>query len=317
MAFGSGQLIEDTDYTTVYNKIAAVYGRNDDGYGQTMAANPAANNVTIYAAEWQNLRSYVLNSRVHQIGTSATLNAINAGDIINYTNHLAQINTMADACVIDKRVLHSTQYSEETNRLTSNYNTATGNWGPVQRLRHDVQITGFNMNGDGTERGLRYFFNSGGSMKFRFSLTGGSGPKFTDWSNLMSNIGTITLNYNSISAGQGNQSAFTGGFDNIGTTQIEIYKRNTITGTVYSENYFNILAYRLPSSGMIIFNFNWYDMDTGDQRPIVGSGPAGPAVDEQVTGTMNSAIDHIRATGSYVSVEPPSYAIINTGWQVV
>ena len=314
MAFGAGQLIEDTDYTTVYNKIAAVYGRNDDGYGQTMAANPAANNVTIYAAEWQNLRNYVLNSRVHQIGTAATLNAINTGDVINYANHLGAINTMADACVVGKRTIHSTQYSEEANQLTGTYNTATGNWGPVQRLSYSVQITGADMNGDGKERGLRYFFNSGGSMKFRFSLTGGSGPKFTDWSNLMANIGTITLNYNSISAGQGNQSAFTGGFDNIGTTQIEIYKRNTITGTVYSENYFNILAYRQPINGMIFFNFNWYDMDTGDQR---GGVLPGPAVDEQVTGTMNSAIDQIRATGSYVQVASPSYAIINTGWVVL
>jgi len=315
MAFGTGQLIEDTDYTTVYNKIAAVYGRNDDGYGQTMAANPAANNVTIYAAEWQNLRSYVLNSRVHQIGTGATLNSIAVGDVIHYTNHLGQINTMADACVIDKRVIHSTQYSEETNRLTSSYNTATGNWGPVRLLTCRITVTGANMNGDGASRGLKYFFNSGGSLKFRFSLTGGSGPKFTDWSNLMSNIGTVTFNHNSISASLGNQASSPVGFDNLGSLTFNIYKRFTTTGTVYSENYFSIGANN--DNGVMNFYFQWVDDDAGDQRPITGAGPAGPAVDEQVTGTMNSAIDHIRATGSYVSVEPPSYAIINTGWVVL
>jgi hypothetical protein len=111
MALGQGQLVEDTDYTSIYNKIAAVYGRNDTGYGQTMAANPAANDVTISAAEWQNLRNYVLNSRVHQIGTTATLTAINAGDVITYSTGPQAINAMADLCVTNNRTIHSSQYS--------------------------------------------------------------------------------------------------------------------------------------------------------------------------------------------------------------
>lgn len=311
MAFGSGQLIEDTDYTSVYNKIAAVYGRNDDGYGQTMAANPAANNVTINAAEWQNLRSYVLNSRVHQIGTSATLTAISTGDVINYANHLGAINTMADACVIDKRVIHSSQYSEETNRLTTSYNTATGNWGPVRLLTCRITVTGADMNGDGATRGLKYFFNSGGALKFRFSLTGGSGPKFTDWSNLMSNIGTVTFNHNSISASLGNQASSPVGFNSLGSLTFNIYKRFTQSGTVYSENYFSISADN--SNGVINFYFQWADDDTGDQRP--GFLP-GPGVDEQVTGTMNVAVDQIRATGIYVNVSTPAYALVGSGWSL-
>lgn len=301
MAFGTGQIIEDTDYTTVYNKIFNVYGRNDDGYGQIMAANPVGNNIVIYHTEWQNLRSYVLNSRIHQIGAGPTLTSINQGDIIHYVNHLGAINTMADSCVTNKRAIHSTQYSSE-NDLFSNSTTFSWGGGGNNRLNYAFTMTGANQHGDGAERGLRYFFNAGGVFKIRFTLSGGSGRKFTNWQNLFSNIGTITINHNSIN-GSGNAISPPAGFYGIATnnSQVEIYKRFTSGEAVYSENYLLLKAQR-DGAGGFRFALNLVDADAGDQTG------AGAPQDEYVTGTTGIVISQDRPTGSYVSVLSPSYA---------
>jgi hypothetical protein len=299
MAFGTGEIIEDTDYTTVYNKIFNVYGRNDDGYGQIMAANPVGNNIIIYATEWQNLRSYVLNSRIHQIGTSATLNSISQGDVIHYANHLGQINTMANACVTDKRAIHSLQYSTEE-KFT---NTTTFTWGGgnQNRLNYAFYMQGANQHSDGAERGLRYFFNAGGVFKIRFTLTGGSGRKFNNWVALFNNIGTITINHNSIS-GAGNVISPPAGFYGIPTnnTQVEIFKRFASGESVYTENYLLLKAQR-DGAGIFRFALNLVDADTGDKTG------EGPAVDENVSGTTGIVVSQDRPSGSYVNVETPTY----------
>lgn len=314
MAFGQGQLVEDTDYTSVYNKIVPVYGRNDTGYGQTMAANPAANDVVISATEWQNLRNYVLNSRVHQIGTSATLASISSGDIITYATQLQAINTMADACVTNNKVIHSSQYSTPAEGTSASSITSWGGGGSTGRLSLTIRVTGADMNSDGQERGLKYFFNAGGVLKLRFSLTSlpasndASYSKSLNWQTLMTNVSTITINHNSVS-GSGNSVTPPAGFYGLtlGGSAVEIYRRNASGENVYTENYFNITAQRF--SGYIDFKCTWYDIDTGDQRPGF---LAGPAEDEPVKGTMNSFYTQDHASGSYVSVSPVLYSIPTT-----
>lgn len=312
MAFGSGQLIENEDYNTVYNRIRQVYGRTDSGYGMPMyyeGDNPRANNETIFASEWQNLRAYVLNSRVHQIGTGATLNSISAGDIINYTNHLGQINTMSTACVTDNRAIHSTQRSIENEKLTTNQTALTLNWGngSPNSLQVFVNIEGPNANGDGKDRGLRYFFNAGGVVKIRFNLSGGIGPKTDNWRTFMTNIGSITMNHNSIS-GSGNLITPPAGFYGLTTSSALIYQRSTAVGSVYSENYIRI--YSSTGGGNLGFTVQWVDADVGDKTG------QGAAVDESVGGTMQVFFDQERATGSYVETPTLSYGTL-ISWQKV
>jgi hypothetical protein len=316
MAFGQGLLVEDTDYTSVYNKIAAVYGRNDTGYGQSMAANPAANDVTISAAEWQNLRNYVLNSRVHQIGTTATLTAINAGDVITYSTGLQAINTMADLCVTNNRAIHSSQFSTPAEASSSSTITSWGGAGSTGKLSLTIRVTGADMNSDGTERGLKYFFNAGGVIKLRFALTGiptsgASYNKSLNWQQLMTNVATITLNHNTIS-GAGNSVAAPAGFYGLtlGGSAVEIYRRNASGQAVYTENYFSITAQRV--SGYVDFKCTWLDADLGDQQ---GGFLPGPAVDEPVSGTMISYYTQDQPSGSYVSVSPVIYTIPTT-WNI-
>jgi hypothetical protein len=312
MGFGVGQLVEAVDYTTVYNKILAVYGRNDTGYGQVMTSNPVANNALILAAHWDELRTYVVNSRIHQVGT-ASLTDVAPTNTIQYS-HLSSYNTMADNCVADNRVIASGQFTPDESKSSGSRTSA---WGQQSANNHVLTatctVTGADMNGDGARRGLRYFFNAGGKIKINCELSGfttasdpagqGKGQK---WSDAFSSAGTIVMDYTQTTASSGTGSSV-GGLD-LSTSDQQIYTKS-LTGVVYSENYFRIWArYSDASETAIIFTIKFYDLDTGDQRPGVFPGPA---VDEAVDGTLTVAFKQDRPSGSYVSVTSPSYSSIS------
>jgi hypothetical protein len=317
MAFGAGQLIEDIDYTTVYNKILAVYGRTDDGYGQLMNSNPVADGVIVYASHWDSLRTYIINSRIHQIGT-ATLTDVDVTSIISYT-HLSSYNTMAENCSSDKRLVANGQFTpDELKTSGTRQSSVSGTWGQQsasnQVLTASFTVTGADMNSDGSRRGLRYFFNAGGKVKFNLSLAGftiaadpsgqGKGQK---WADLFSGAGTIAIDYTQTTCSGSGTTTGIGALE-LSTTDSTIFTK-TVGSGVYSENYFRIFArFSDSSETSIVFTIKCYDLDTGDQR--TGILP-GPAEDEAVDGNLTVAISQDRPSGSYVSVSSPSYSAIS------
>ena len=80
----------------------------------------------------------------------------------------------------------------------------------------------------------------------------------------------------------------------------------------YAENEYEIQARYSVVDGepkVLQFSVRFEDNDAGDQQPVTsGIGPAGPAEDEDVTGTITSTIQQLRATGSNVEVTTPSYS---------
>jgi hypothetical protein len=312
MGFGAGQLIEDVDYTTVYNKISVIYGRNDNGYGQIMNNNPAANNIIVYASHWDDLRTYIVNSRIHQIG-SASLTDVDNTTVISYT-HLSSYNTMADSCATDKFLIANGQYSpDEAKSSATRQSSVSGTWGQQSSNNHVLTatctVTGADMNGDGARRGLRYFFNAGGKIKLSLSLagfTGGVSGKGQKWADLFSGAGVIAMNYTqSTCSGTGTTSNI-GGLD-LTTTDQTIFTK-TVGSGVYSENYFRVWArWSDINETSIVFTIKCYDMDTGDQQ---GGFLPGPAVDEAVDGNLTVAFTQDRPSGSYVSIATPTYSSV-------
>jgi hypothetical protein len=314
MAFGVGQLVEDVDYTTVYNKISSVYGRNDGGYGQLMNSNPVADGLLIYASHWDDLRTYVVNARIHQAG-SASLTDVGNTTIISYS-HLSSYNLMADDCVSAKYTVASGQFTPDEAKAS---NTYTSSWGQQSLSNHVLTATctvsGGDMNGDGARRGLRYFFNAGGKIKINLELSGYSAAtdpamigqgKGDRWAEAFSSAGTIVMDYTQTSASSGTGSGI-GGLD-LTTSDQQIYTKSA-TGVVYSENYFRVWArFSDVSETAIIFTIKCYDLDTGDQRP--GVPPLGPGVDEAVDGNLSVSFKQDRPSGSYVTVASPVYGAV-------
>ena len=82
------------------------------------------------------------------------------------------------------------QYSDTTDANTSQ---RTASWNGL--LTHNVTVA------FGSQNAARFYFNSGGDIRFRVTLTGGTsetGPTqiYTDWSNMFTTMGTITMNHN-------------------------------------------------------------------------------------------------------------------------
>jgi len=317
MSFGQGQLIEDVDYTLVYDKVNAVYGRNDDGYGQVMGNNPAANNAIVYASHWDSLRTYIVNSRIHQIGT-ASLTDVDNTTVISYS-HLSSYNSMADDCVTNKRSIANGQFSpDEAKSSATRQSSVSGTWGQQSANNHVLTatctVTGADMNSDGSRRGLRYFFNAGGKIKISLSLAGftttadpagqGKGQK---WADVFSGAGTIYMDYTqTLCTGTGTTNSI-GGLDLTVTDQTIFTK--TVGSGVYSENYFRVWArWSDVNETGIIFTIKCYDLDTGDAR--AGFLP-GPAVDEAVDGNLTVAFTQDRPSGSYVSISSPTYSAVS------
>ena len=317
MSLGQFQVTEDVDYTTVYDKIAAVYGRNDNGYGQSMNANPAANSIVVTSAQWDDLRTYVTNARIHQAG-SASLTDVSSGDVITFT-HLSSYDTLADTCTTNNRTIAAGQFTpDEAKASATRQSSVSGTWGQQSANNHVLTatctVTGADMNGDGSRRGLRYFFNAGGKIKFALSLTGfttaadpagqGKGQK---WADLFSGAGTISMDYTQTTCSGTGTTSSIGGID-LTTSDQQIFRKDVGSG-VYSENYFIINArFTDVNQTAIIFTLKCYDLDTGDQRP--GTLP-GPAVDEAVDGNLTFSLTQDRPSGSYVSVTTPTYGSIS------
>jgi len=69
----------------------------------------------------------------------------------------------------------------------------------------------------------------------------------------------------------------------------------------YSENRYKIFASAITNGVRI--RMQYQDNDVGDQTGT------GPAVDENVQGTLTSAMSYIRPTGSNVQVDAPTIAL--------
>jgi hypothetical protein len=76
-------------------------------------------------------------------------------------------------------------------------------------------------------------------------------------------------------------------------------QKNAPSGS-YAENRYYIYARRDAGSTQLILTIEFQDNDLGDQVGL------GPAVDENVDGTLNSVIGQFRPSGANVSVTGPT-----------
>ena len=186
MTYSVGGQIQASDYngfvgTTAVNaaysssaaatsKMAALMGvgYGNRGYGQTSAslATVAVGN-TVAAAEWNNLRSAMSAMNTHQ-GSGLTLQPVVSagGTILAEDGTLSRPNISTLITSLDTNRLNaSITDMTVTAALTSSQ--ATGWTGTVQHVFTAVF---------GTVDQARYYFNSGGQIRFSGSNTGATTP---------------------------------------------------------------------------------------------------------------------------------------------
>ena len=281
-----GGTISATDYNTVQSRINTIM--NTD-YGQTLLSSQVSVGEIVTDDVMDNLRTDITKEYVHQAVSNPSITYVDVGDTILAAD-INGYSTLMTTVETNKFNVGSGQTSIEAG--TQSTRTAPGGGGGGGVVTHTCTVN-FTSTTARTQ-----FFNSGGQIRFSASRSGGSGSKNTDWTNMLSAMGTVIFNYTSTTASSGTGSTV-GGLD-LTTTYQQIFIK-TGSGN-YVENDYNIQARYVGSN--IQFQIEFRDDDTGDQQ---GGFKAGSAIDEEVTGTLQSVIQHRRATGSNVQVPAPTY----------
>lgn len=307
MAAGQGQLIQLSDYTTIKNKVDAVFGTGsgDSGYGQTSTTIIKSANSTISHTEWVALRNDMAKVRQHQIGgTIGTSTALDGENLVD----LSVINPPPILITEDIRnqydnfsnIITANRFLiDNNNKSTSSATTATytNEWNGT--LIHTLAMTGVST-GDGSANNIRYFFNSGSVINFNASragvvnlLSGSSNPKNDAWTTILNNLNTISFGYTSTIT-TGNGTGFPIGWYDLTTSDQMIYQLlgsniAELVGTEYETNAYQIYARRDENSTTVTFSIKFCDND------IYGT-------DNNVGGILTSSINQVYATGTNISV---------------
>lgn len=324
-------LVNSSVYNSIRSSINNVLGVGDgaqNGYGRTLESESKADNDIIRASDMQLLYNDLVKARTHQSGNPPTwtapdgLGAPSAGEIVGvYAADVGTGGTSVDATtdlnegfadfeaaatdIIDDR---DTFDAGQFSTTIENNNERQSSWNG--EITHTVTVTWLNAD----ER--RYFFNTGGVIKFNANLTGGTsvpgdvtttppGTKDEIWQTMLGTMGTITFGKNTTVADGTNPG--------IGTNVGNYYEAWAATSAaspiglfaksgagLYAENEYSIVAWETAPNS-IRFLISFADYDFGDDAG--GNSSTGPE-DEDVTGVTTSTVSFITATGVLAIPKP-------------
>jgi hypothetical protein len=294
VAIGTGNKILANDYNAIQSLVASILGTGytgsaNAGYGQTVASSQVTTRTKIVVTNDSigYLTADMTKIAAHQ-GNSFTIPAnILKGNRINAVD-FSYLGSTAIGFYGSRFSITSGQYSTDTLSV----GTRTTSWGSGSAsIQHNVTITFSDANN------ARYFFNAGGSITFTASRSGGSTTtQNTDWTNLLSDIGTVTFNYNGTSSSTGHGTGSSIGWFNLTTTAQQIYTHagNMETGgSKYGVNSYTINASTNSFATQLILSIVFLDAHTS-------------TFSDFVDGTLTSTVADRRPTGTNVSLPLPT-----------
>lgn len=288
------KIIQKADYNDIRTKVVNVLGSGsgNSGYGQVVISSAVAEGTTVTINEWADLQTDILNATMHQTGIyDVTLTSVAIGGTIRSSptfQPYEQYNGIADTLVTNRFIVAATQSFTTTKGTTSRTWSATSsptNWKVKIECNVTVAFT--------TATAARYFFNSGGEIRFSSGRSGGAASaQNIAWTSLLSTAGT---------------QGFGGNKPGTGTTPMtgQNYYRLTNTYTTawyvaaasspYTLNRYAISA-RTPAvadnstgtASTIEFLIEWFD-------GYLDPGPTGPS--DLVDGTITLAVTTLEASG--------------------
>tara|TARA_B100000424_G_scaffold269574_1_gene266828 strand:+ start:367 stop:1311 length:945 start_codon:yes stop_codon:yes gene_type:complete len=313
MAVSTGDNITAAQFNSLQSRVANVMGTGsgDSGYGQTLSSAQVAVTDTVQATDMINIKTDIDKANNHQIGSNSSVSDIAVGKVVGADATGDTTATLTDTSggfndyetavgVIETNKLLIDSGNSSVESAISSQRTTS--WNGI--ITHDFNIT-FS---DANQR--RYFFNAGGEIRFSASRTGGSSySKNTDWTNMLSNMGTIKFGRTDTTC-TGTGTTTTIGNSDLTSTYQTIFTK--VGSGNYAENEYEVQARYSTVDGqdkVLQFTVRFEDNDAGDQQ---GGSKPGAAVDEDVSGTITSTIQQLRATGSNVQVATPSYTNTST-----
>lgn len=287
-------------------------GSGQNGYGQTLtssqvSSDPANNSSIITAEDLNAIYADILKARVHQVGptdggiaeviqnlnvaaeeTSFFVNdsGVTSTDpdgskkgILDFERLMAQVEA-------DKTLVHPTQATLEP-AINS---VRISSWNGL--IYHEVAVT------FSSENHRRFFFNTGGEIRFTANNSGAGSPKGLDWAALCQQVGTIKFRangtYQKIGTSADTLVSSTGNY-NLTSSYQQVYQKigsGTYSG-VYAGNLYTIKV-RSDINNRIIFRIEFNDVVFDNN------------IDNNVDGRLESIVQHYRATNNVI-VPAPTY----------
>ena len=269
------------------DKVAALIGvgYGDRGYGQTSTnVAPTSTGVAVSAGQWNNLLNVMSTLNTHQ-GSGLTLQpTVASGGTILYQSSIPTNIATLDT----NRLLANVTQMTVSSALTSSIST------PWSGTITHVFTVDF-----GTENAARYFFNSGGQIRWSGSNTGGSTGSAAAWAALLTAMGTIKMGADSTTyTGSGGTITNNIGYYGLTGSLVQTFIHYG-SGPYYSGLYYSIQVSRGNYSGsnggngsLITVTITFNDSSSYSY----GS----------VDGTTSSFIDQYKA-GGVLTIASPTY----------
>lgn len=287
--------ISSLDYNTIRNKVIDILGTGaaTKGYGQTVQSTAVTAGNTITKAQWDALRYDIINIKTHQDGEAPPIVAVPTGSPIRFgAGHPnSNFDSIAEQAILARFNIGGGQSIVST-KATQTY---TSSWGVLAEA--ELTVTFANSNA------ARYFFNSGGKLRFTTSRTGGTASSQNNaWTNLLSSVGTQIFG--------GNTPAGVNFYTLTNSYNDGIFYTLS-SSTPYSNNNYQLSAKCNVSSNVagtasvLYIRIRWTDsyVDLG-----------APAPGDVVDGTLSLQVEEFKASGTMepsgsFAITSPTYSL--------
>jgi len=290
----TGSNITAAGFVTIQNKAESLLGPGaaTRGYNQTLLSSDVFTGNQITRAQWDLLKTDIINILYHQNGELPNIVTVNSGDVIIYG--AGHPNTNYDTLLATAEANRFSVAASQSTVTSKGAATYTSAWSSSAQFTLTVTF--------GTADQGRYFFNSGGKIRLNTVISGGTGnSQHNAWVNFLNSVGIRSfgadtdpsINYYTL------------------TNSFQTYYQNSLS-TPYSAN-----NYRLEARTNVANN------STGTATILtlrvtltdayVPTGAA-PAPSDQVDGTMTISVEELKAAGTLFpsgsfSITSPTYSL--------
>lgn len=295
MTYGTGQKVLQTDFNQINSDVNDVLGTGnaDYGYGQSGGLAALTGNPVIDGDDhWKVIRTNILTCATHQGTATANLppaNLFDLGDVITAYPPTYDLLAMVTSIRTNRLVADAGSLATTLDVLTSTRGTA---WTGV--LEHEFTATFTD------EDRARWFFNSGGKIQVRASRSGGTvSSQNTAWTNLLSAIGTVSMDYTATTqTGAGGTTSAIGYYDLTGSYQT-IFTQNS--SGAYASNQYKVEARREGFTGIRGGNGSVVRVK------VTFNDAHSNAFFDSVDGTLTSNVDQVKAN-TPLTISAPTWA---------
>jgi hypothetical protein len=289
----TGSNITAAGFVTIQNNAESLLGTGagSRGYNQTVVSSDVFSGNNITQAQWNLLKTDIINILYHQNGELPSIVTVNSGDVIRYGAGHPNSNyeTLLETATINRFRVAANQ-SVVSSKGSATYTSA---WSSSAQFTLTVTFA--------TADQGRYFFNSGGKIRLTTGVSGGTATaQYNAWLNFLSSVGIRsfgadtdpTVNYYTL------------------TNSFQTYYVDALS-TPYSANNYrleartNVADNSAGTATVLILRVSLTD-------GYVDPGPTGPG--DQIDGTLTILVEELKAAGTLIpsgtfSITSPTYSL--------